>query len=99
MAADRILQTLSLAAKAGAVKSGSLQIDQTIKGGRALLLILAGDISENTRKKYENQAAFYHVPVITRSDMETLGHAIGKESRAAVAVTEKGLADHILKMI
>ena len=33
--------------------------------------------------------AYYHVPMIVFADKETLGHAIGKQFRASVAVTQE----------
>jgi len=38
------------------------------------------------------------VPVVTSFDRATLGHAIGKGERVAVAVTDNGFANQLLKL-
>ena len=38
---------------------------------------------------------FYEVPMYVYSEKETLGHFIGKEFRASLAVTNEGLARSI----
>ena len=40
---------------------------------------------------------FYQVPLYTMSNKELLGHAIGKQIRASLAVTDDGLAKAIKK--
>ena len=35
---------------------------------------------------------FYEVPMFVYSDKETLGHCIGKEFRASLAIVNEGLA-------
>ena len=51
---DRILSTLSLAQKAGQVKSGEFAVEKAVKEYRASLVIVAQDASENTKKKMKN---------------------------------------------
>ena len=40
---------------------------------------------------------FYKVPIYFYGDKDTLGHAMGKEFRATLAVTDAGFADGIRK--
>ena len=42
---------------------------------------------------------FYEVPIYFYKDKDTLGHAMGKEMRASLAVLDEGLAKGILKHI
>lgn len=97
MKTDKILGMIGLAKKAGRLVSGEFMTEEVIKDGAAQLVIIASDVSENTRKKFTNSCSYYHVPIREYSDKETLGHAIGKEFRASLAVTDKGLAQAILK--
>ena len=92
-----ILGMLGLAQKARKTVSGEYMTEGAIKDGSAQLVIIASDVSENTRKKFTNSCSYYDVPLREYSDKETLGHAMGKEFRASLAVTDKGLAQAILK--
>ncbi len=89
---DRILSMLSLAQKAGQVESGAFAAEKAVKDGRALLVIVAGDSSDNTKKKMRDMTAFYDVPLYFYSGKEDLGRSIGKEYRSVAAVTHPGFA-------
>ena len=96
MKPDPVLQLLGLTQKSGSVKSGEFMTESTIKEGKAHLCIVAADSSDNTEKKFADMCAYYKVPCIEYSDMESLGHAIGKEFRASLCVVDAGLAQQIL---
>lgn len=95
---DRALQLLSLAQRAGKVASGEFKTEESVKTGQARLVIIASDASDNTKKKFINMCEFYEVPIIEYSDKNSLGHFIGREFRASVAVTDEGLANKILAL-
>ena len=46
------LSMLSIAAKAGKVKSGSLAVLNSIRDGEAVFVMITEDASENTKKKF-----------------------------------------------
>ena len=71
--------------------------EKAVKEGSARLVILAEDASDNTKKMFGNMCEFYQVPLYTMSNKELLGHAIGKQIRASLAVTDDGLAKAIKK--
>ena len=60
-------------------------------------MIGADDASDNTKKKFQNMCDFYKVPIYFFEDKDTLGHAMGKEFRASLAVTDAGFAKGIRK--
>lgn len=95
MKPDKVLSMLGIAAKAGGVASGEFSTEKAVKDGRAYLVIVAADASENTKKSFRNMTDFYEVPMYLYRDKETLGHFIGKEFRASLAVTNEGLAHSI----
>ncbi len=99
MRPDKALQMIGMAQRAGKVKSGGFMTENCVKDGSAALVIVAADASDNTRKQFLNMCGYYKVPVRSYSDMETLGHSIGKEFRASLAVTDEGLAAKILGII
>lgn len=94
---SKALALISLATKAGKTKSGEFSTEQAVKEGRAHLVVVATDASENTKKKFRNMCSFYEVPICFYGEKDTLGHAMGKEFRASVAVIDEGLAKGIKK--
>ena len=95
MNSEKAASLLSLAQKAGRIAGGSLAAEKAIKSGNAFLVILAGDASGNTRKKYSNMAAWYGVPLRELLDREELGRRIGKAERSVLAVTDENFAEAI----
>lgn len=89
---ERVLGYLGLAARARRLESGEFSTENAVKKGKACLVLIAGDASDNTKKKFQNMCDYYHVTCFIFSDMQTIGHAIGREFRASCAVTDGGLA-------
>ena len=73
--------------------------EKEVKSGRAYLVIVADDASDNTKKKFQNMCDFYQVPIYFYKDKETLGHAMGKEFRASLVILDEGFAKGIRKHI
>ena len=94
---SKALSLISLATKAGKTASGEFCTEKEVKTGMAALVIVAEDASENTKKKFQNMCEFYEVPIYFYGDKDTLGHAMGKEFRASLAVTDPGFAKGIAK--
>lgn len=95
MRPNRVLSLVGLATKAGKTASGEFSTEKAVKTGTACMVIVSAEASENTRKKFENMCAYYHVPIYFYGTKEELGHAMGKEYRASLAVTDSGLSDAI----
>ncbi len=89
------ISMLSIAAKAGKLCSGEVQCEAAITDGKASLVIIAGDASANTEKKFSNKCTYYGIPYIVYGEKEVIGRAIGRENRSCVAVTDEGIADCI----
>ena len=94
---DRILSLLGLAARGRNLVSGEFSTEKAVKEGKAALVIVGSDASDNTRKMFTNMCAFYKTPIYFYASKEALGRAIGKEMRASVAVTDSGMAANIIK--
>ena len=88
---------LGLCKRANKVAGGEVAAEEAIRGKKACLVIVAGDASDNTKKKFKNMCDFYEVPIYFYGDKDTLGHAMGKEFRASLAVTDEGFAKGIRK--
>ena len=96
---SKVLSMLGLAAKAGKVASGEFSTEKEVKSGNACLVIVAEDASDNTKKMFTNMCTYYKVPICYFGGKDELGHAMGKEMRASLAVVEEGLAKAIVKQM
>lgn len=99
MVQNKIYSLLGLAQRGGHAASGGFMAENSIKSGTTHLVIIATDASENTRKKFSDMCAYRKIPIIVFGTKEELGHAIGKEMRVSIAVTDQGLAGAILKQM
>ena len=59
---DKVLALMGLCARAGKLQSGELPAEKSIKKGTAQLLVIAGDASDNTKKKFKNMAEYRDLP-------------------------------------
>ena len=96
MKQNKVLSLLGLSARAGKLASGEYSAETAVKSGKAALVIVAEDASANTKKLFHDKCSFYEVPIFEYGTKEMLGHAIGKELRASVAVLDEGLANAII---
>ena len=94
---NKTMGLIGLATKAGKTAGGEFLTEREVKSGRAALVIVADDASENTKKKFQNMCEYYKVPIRFYGDKDTLGHAMGKQFRASLAVLDEGLAKGIRK--
>lgn len=99
MKPDKVISLLGLAMKGRNLVSGEFQTENAVKDGSAVLVILAEDASDNTKKLFRDKCSFYEVPVCCYGTKETLGRAIGRTLRSSLAVTNEGLAQAIIKAI
>ncbi len=97
MAQSKAYSMIGLAMKAGRIASGEFSVERAVKAGKAALVIVSEEASENTKKKFRNMCTYYGVPLYFLGEKEMLGRAIGKEFRASLAVTDSGFAKAIEK--
>ncbi len=97
MKQDKTLSMIGLAQRAGKVASGEFSTEKAVKQHKASVVIVAGDSSDNTKKNFRDMCTFYGVPYYEYSDKVTLGHAIGKEFRASLAVMDESFGNQIQK--
>lgn len=99
MRPDKVLSLLSIAAKAGSIASGEFAAEKAVKEARAYLVIVAADASDNTKKHFSDMCKHYNVPYYNYADKDALGHYIGKEFRASLAVMNAGLAKAMMEQL
>ena len=51
---NKALSMLSLATKAGKTVTGEFSTEKAVKEGKAYLVVVAQDASDNTKKKFKN---------------------------------------------
>ena len=99
MKKNKILSLLGLATRSRNVVSGEFMTEKAVKNYSAELVIVAEDASDNTKKMFRNMCDFYKVPAYFYGTKEELGHFMGKEFRASMAVTDEGLAKAVEKQL
>ena len=96
---EQYLNIIGLAYRARKVSIGEEVILKDIQFRRAKLILLAEDISNQTKKKLVNKCETYKVPYVEVDDRHTLASAIGKTNRVAIAILDQGFATKIQSLL
>lgn len=96
---NRIYSFIGLAMKAGKLVSGEFVCEKAVKQGRACLVIVAEDASENTKKFFEDMCEYRKLPIRHFGNKSLLGSCIGKGTRAVIVILDKGFSDRLISMI
>ncbi|MFQ9934383.1 MAG: L7Ae/L30e/S12e/Gadd45 family ribosomal protein [Lachnospiraceae bacterium] len=96
---DKILSMISLATKAGKTVGGEFSVEKAVKTGKAHMVIVSEEASDNTKKKFTNMCTYYNVPIYYYGTKEELGHYMGKEFRASMAVLDSGFRNALEKQL
>ena len=95
----KVFSLIGIATKSNNIMSGEFQTEKAVKEHIAALVIVAEDASDNTKKMFTNMCTYHKVPIYFCGSKNELGHCMGKEFRASLAVLNKGLADEIEKQL
>ena len=95
----KIASLLSLCAKAGRLATGEETAEKLLKNGKAKLVIVSGDASENTKKKFINKCFFYQKPVKVFGEKDALSKCVGKINRTVYVITDDGFAVRLQGLI
>ncbi|HEY5585574.1 MAG TPA: ribosomal L7Ae/L30e/S12e/Gadd45 family protein [Ruminiclostridium sp.] len=96
---DKVYSLLGLAKKAGQLLSGDETCERTIKSGKAVLVIVASDASENTKDKFKSMCNFRNLCYREYGEKLELGRYTGKEIRAVTCIVSKDFKNGLLKLI
>ncbi|MFR1833837.1 MAG: L7Ae/L30e/S12e/Gadd45 family ribosomal protein [Lachnospiraceae bacterium] len=96
---QKVLNLIGLATKAGKTASGEFSTEKAVKTGKASLVIVSEEASDNTKKMFSNMCTYYKVPLYMLGKKDELGHAMGKEMRASLAVLDEGFAKAVEKQM
>ena len=99
MSNDRLLSFLGLCKRAGYLISGADTVTRAINEGKALLVLYASDVSENSLKGVLKAAQDKNVPAhkLPRTKDE-LSFALGKHC-GIICTTDQGFAKKILTLL
>ena len=89
---------LGLAMRAGQVTAGADLALREVKAGKAALVLVDADASENTKKKLRDACAFRRVPMHIM-EAGLLDRACGREGRMAASLKKGGICDQVLQGI
>lgn len=96
---NKFYSFIGLAKKAGKIVGGEVAVVNAIQKKTACLVLVASDASDNTKKKFNNSANYYHFKIAEVGSKEELGQAIGEEFRAVICVTDLGFATKMIAML
>ncbi len=91
---EKLKGYLGLAVRAGQAALGSGMVLEHIRSGKAGIVLIDENASENTRKKLTDACAFRRVRYVIVPG-GWIGDSCGKGDRMAVSVQRGGLADMI----
>ncbi|MGY3766352.1 YlxQ-related RNA-binding protein [Vagococcus vulneris] len=95
---QNVLNMLGLAMRAGKLVSGEEITLKALKSKKLSLVLIAGDVSENTNKKIHDKCQYYETPVFTFMTKADISHAIGR-SRSIIGVTDRGFAQKMRELM
>lgn len=94
---NKTLSMLGLCARARQLQFGTTLCCESIRAGKAVLVCIASDASDGTKKKIINCCTYYSVQYAEiAASTVSLGHSVGKKGAlSAVAVLDANFAKAI----
>jgi ribosomal protein L7Ae-like RNA K-turn-binding protein len=96
---NKIYQIIGLCQKARKLVAGEFACKQSVMQQTALLVIVATDASDNTKKLFKDKCSYRNILCIEWGTKEQLGKFLGKEIRAVVSILDEGFANKISEML
>jgi ribosomal protein L7Ae-like RNA K-turn-binding protein len=90
---------LGLAARAGAVVPGTDRVREAARSGTLHFVLVASDLSDNSRDKLLPLFDKRQVPYAIVSNRDALGGAVGRAPLSALGITEKKLAQRVQELL
>ena len=97
---DKLLRYFSIARKAGLLELGEEDVGTAVRGGKAKVVFLAADASDNALRRAQGYVHGRDVPLLRiEQKKEEISGATGKGGCSMAAVTDVGLADSMLAFL
>lgn len=90
---------LGLAARAGAVIPGTERVREAARAGSLHFVLVASDLSDNSRDKLLPLLEARRVPYAIVSNRDALGGAVGRAPLSALGITETKLALRVKQLL
>ena len=84
---------IGLATGAGKVITGLELCEKAVKNGKAKLIVLTKETSENSKKVFLNSG----IDIVYLDSKEVLGKCTGKETRSVAVITDMNFSTAVLK--
>ncbi len=99
MKQGKIESYMGFAARARNLSTGYNTCVFMLEKGKLKLLVLAGDLSDNSKEKMIKAANQYGTPYRLYGRIEDLSHATGTEGKGIFGIADKNLANAIISEI
>lgn len=97
---EKTLNLLGLMRRANAISLGETNTGASVRAGKAKLLLLAGDASENARRRAEGFVHGRNVVTVQLPFMkDELSAQLGASGCSMAAVTDIGFANALMKLL
>ena len=96
---SKTVSMIGMAYKANKIISGEELLKKTIKENKIKLLIIAEDASNNTKKRFINNAMRHNIPYYIYLTMEDFSRSLGWKNRAVIGITDTNFSDILGKLI
>ena len=84
------MTNLGLAFRAQKLKYGTTNVIKSIQTQVALLVIIAEDASDNTKKKIIDKCTYYNVDYKIKFQSKDISQAIGKRNIMVISILDSG---------
>lgn len=89
---NKLINMLGLAKRAGKLSGGETAVLEAIRSGKAELVLIATDASDNTKKMFNDKCTYYGVPVYECISKNDFGHA-------SLVISDRNFSDAIRKLL
>lgn len=95
---EKILNMIGLCKRAGKLITGESAVLESIRGKNSQLVIIAGDASLKTMKKFTDKCKSFERNFIIFSDRFCLGRYTNRQYTVTISVNDKNFAKRILDL-
>ena len=96
---NKVFSMIGLATRAGKTVAGEFSVEKAVKQKKAWLVIVSEEASDNTKKLFFNKCKYYKIPCFVYGSKQEIGEATGNDSRASIAITDRGFSETINRLL
>ncbi|MCL2407941.1 MAG: ribosomal L7Ae/L30e/S12e/Gadd45 family protein [Defluviitaleaceae bacterium] len=96
MDGKKLENMLGICKKAGALITGQFACERAVQSGKALLVLVASDASDNTKKRFSQKTFYYKIPY---NEVLSMDRLVPGGNNAVCAVIDSNFSGRILELI